>query len=384
MEKIKEEIDGIKYESVFSKDLKFKCKRCAFCCYSDDIEIDQDDITRIENNTQFKSRNFVDNSKSSKRLKHNDGPCMFLENNSCSIHKFRPKTCRNFPYKVFFEEVNMAYLDIIHACPSVVMNDSEENEIDFNKLVFKTYKEIERDPKLLSFMGRMKDKIKDNIDKKLVVEKVLSHLFSELSNPFDGYKLAFSLNESRKKIKKLKFSVVDQIIQDVKNVDFKPSIEEFNRSSLDMLSLFETLKSVDITDMSIYFIKKTDKGIEFISKGKTKKIDEKKLYKNQVSLDEYSGILGDYLLSLWNKKIMEYESYTYVLEQLKLGNEVSTLGFQLDFYKHALMFLNMVLLILMDAKMVKEINADIVKEAIIMTDPFLLSLTSQVRRFYNA
>jgi len=85
------------------------------------------------------------------------------------------------------------------------------------------------------------------------------------------------------------------------------------------------------------------------------------------------------LKSLFDKKIMEYELYMYVIEQMKKANEVSTLGFMLDFFKRFIMFLNMVYLLILKIKNKKTLDKNDILEGIIMADPFILPISKKIR-----
>ena len=272
------------------------------------------------------------------------------------------------------------------------------NEIDFNKIIFKTYKEIEKDPDLLSFMGKVKEKIKDNIDKKLVVDKVLNELFSNLSETnssekkslFEIYKKAFKYNIARSKLGRLKFSMVESMLENSNKIEFRPELHDFNTSSIELIKDFDYLKSVNLKENSIYFINskksKEDKPeiIIYEKKGKNKvkkEINLSELTKDQNSIIINEGYeeLNNYLKSLFDKKIMEYELYMYVIEQMKKANEVSTLGFMLDFFKRFIMFLNMVYLLILKIKNKKTLDKNDILEGIIMADPFILPISKKIR-----
>ena len=132
------EIDGnlVEWETTFDQSIKFKCTNCGYCCDSSNVILSFEDIPNIP--VEFQE--LRDDGKV--YIKGTDhARCPFLTTNTlCSIYEKRPYVCREYPFKVSFVSKNKAYIDLIHACESIVKEDYlPDNEIDFSFLVRKSY-----------------------------------------------------------------------------------------------------------------------------------------------------------------------------------------------------------------------------------------------------
>ena len=85
--------------------VNFECKKCGKCCkWNGHVYLEKPDITKMaENLTDGDKKEFLDNyTKDLGKdtvLKDKSGTkeCCFLEDNKCSIYKFRPKQCEEYP-----------------------------------------------------------------------------------------------------------------------------------------------------------------------------------------------------------------------------------------------------------------------------------------------
>lgn len=83
-----------------------KCNGCGRCCKYWDININLNDVKRLEK-LGFKPDYFIDLTKGNLLLKKNKDACVFLnKDNSCTIHKkygydSKPDVCKKFPYGMF-------------------------------------------------------------------------------------------------------------------------------------------------------------------------------------------------------------------------------------------------------------------------------------------
>lgn len=91
--------------------LKFKCKRCGWCCKTKNISIVYSDIARWTREARYdilKEVSYVKDKDNrnigfyfSRTLGKNHGPCPFLSMNnglaSCIINDTKPKACRYNP-----------------------------------------------------------------------------------------------------------------------------------------------------------------------------------------------------------------------------------------------------------------------------------------------
>lgn len=78
------------------------CSQCGTCCKLFFINLTQEEYKSGEYNTELKEFVLDDNFKTVQDYGGNilgkkaDGNCIYLENNLCSIHERRPKSCRSF------------------------------------------------------------------------------------------------------------------------------------------------------------------------------------------------------------------------------------------------------------------------------------------------
>ncbi|MCK4669596.1 MAG: YkgJ family cysteine cluster protein [Nanoarchaeota archaeon] len=88
-------------KSYFNSFKKFKCKRCGHCCRLL-VRLSDEDIKRIEKNTKYKRKYFVEVKKKKNTLKKINNYCIFLNiskgKSKCIIYKHRPNICQKFPH----------------------------------------------------------------------------------------------------------------------------------------------------------------------------------------------------------------------------------------------------------------------------------------------
>lgn len=74
---------------------------CGKCCYYDNIQVSQNDIKRIKENTTYTDEDLAKllTIKDNKVIMNGkpDG-CPFLKDNKCTIYDFRPDCCYIFPF----------------------------------------------------------------------------------------------------------------------------------------------------------------------------------------------------------------------------------------------------------------------------------------------
>jgi Fe-S-cluster containining protein len=100
-------------------ELDFSCQSCGNCCRYFSINLTHLDIERItENRPDLKATDFVAFETSDEKDDHesfistygkrqiilkkkpNSKECVFLENNKCSIHAFKPRVCKVWPFSL--------------------------------------------------------------------------------------------------------------------------------------------------------------------------------------------------------------------------------------------------------------------------------------------
>ena len=98
----------------------FTCQSCGNCCrVSGYVHLDDKEVHCIARYLQMPKREFVDrftcltrNRQGLSLTEKNDGLCVFLEENTCSIYPVRPHQCRTFPFKWQFSDAK-------EVCPGV-------------------------------------------------------------------------------------------------------------------------------------------------------------------------------------------------------------------------------------------------------------------------
>lgn len=79
-----------------------KCSRCGICCGIFLINLSEEEYKSGKFKTQFENFGLIDDFKKASLCGANilkqkkDGSCIYLKASKCSIHKRRPKVCRQF------------------------------------------------------------------------------------------------------------------------------------------------------------------------------------------------------------------------------------------------------------------------------------------------
>lgn len=92
----------------------FECIQCGTCCRIRTISITGDDIKRIEVRGYT---DFWEKRGKEKVMKRARGRCVFLKNESCSIHEFKPKICGKFPFFKIYGKI--PYCRLWYSCPGI-------------------------------------------------------------------------------------------------------------------------------------------------------------------------------------------------------------------------------------------------------------------------
>jgi len=78
------------------------CSQCGLCCRLFLINLSKEEYKSGKYKTQLEEFGLIDNFKSASTCGANilkqkeDGSCVYLKDNKCSIHKIRPQACRDF------------------------------------------------------------------------------------------------------------------------------------------------------------------------------------------------------------------------------------------------------------------------------------------------
>ena len=133
--------------SLYHKNLRFKCKRCAtFCCKLGGPKLTVKDVERVKqagyNVKDFLepvlNREFCGSSVMLGTLKNKeDGSCIFLkfkadeDSYECSIYDFRPVLCRLYPFDFDRVGSNIIVLKFIPCCRGLNNPDGEMVDAKF-------------------------------------------------------------------------------------------------------------------------------------------------------------------------------------------------------------------------------------------------------------
>jgi Fe-S-cluster containining protein len=79
------------------------CTACANCCRVATIKIIDRDAEKLARyfgitKSRFLAEYALEDAEEGRVLKRNEGGCVFLEGNLCSIYDVRPHTCQTFPH----------------------------------------------------------------------------------------------------------------------------------------------------------------------------------------------------------------------------------------------------------------------------------------------
>jgi Fe-S-cluster containining protein len=79
------------------------CTACANCCRVATVKIAERDVERLSKRlgvspARFLAEYTIEDPEEGRVLKRNQGGCVFLEGNLCSVYDVRPHTCVTFPH----------------------------------------------------------------------------------------------------------------------------------------------------------------------------------------------------------------------------------------------------------------------------------------------
>ena len=118
-----------KMEFDYPKNVRFKCERCALCCGDTKDRVRSILLLRIEaERISQKTLKSVDDFAEKiegfepyvyRMKKTNDGKCVFLKGNLCSIYQIRPLICMFYPFE--FKEVGSNRYIFVYTdeCPAI-------------------------------------------------------------------------------------------------------------------------------------------------------------------------------------------------------------------------------------------------------------------------
>lgn len=94
----------------YPKHVHFRCERCALCCGDTEDKVRailllKTEADRVSRKTSIEIDEFAEKIKGFepyvyRMRKTEDGKCLFLKENSCSIYQIRPLICRFYPFEL--------------------------------------------------------------------------------------------------------------------------------------------------------------------------------------------------------------------------------------------------------------------------------------------
>jgi Fe-S-cluster containining protein len=104
------------------------CTACANCCRVTEVGITEKDVEKLAKFVGMTDSEFVEqftalDGEGAMILRRNEGGCVFLEGNLCSVYEARPHNCINFPHVVrgtgSIASRMWQFLDRVGYCPIV-------------------------------------------------------------------------------------------------------------------------------------------------------------------------------------------------------------------------------------------------------------------------
>lgn len=125
---VKEAMCG-KMEFDYPRNVRFKCERCALCCGDTRnrvrsillLKIETDYISRKTSKSPDEFAEKVEGFEpyTYRMKKTNDGKCVFLKDNSCSIYETRPLICRFYPFQLKNIRTDRYAFEYTTECPGI-------------------------------------------------------------------------------------------------------------------------------------------------------------------------------------------------------------------------------------------------------------------------
>ncbi len=82
--------------------MSYKCSQCGLCCSLFLINLTKEECQSGKYKTQFEEFGLIDDFNEASKIGGNflkqkeDGSCVYLNDNKCSIHQTRPQVCKEF------------------------------------------------------------------------------------------------------------------------------------------------------------------------------------------------------------------------------------------------------------------------------------------------
>ncbi len=138
---------------IYPPNLHFACSRCGLCCgdtrqktrhvlltkhNAEQIAKATDQpISCFANQTPEKAPYFYEMKKNPQ-----NGQCIFLKNNQCTIYEVRPLICRFYPFELSTNEDDVFVFRATEECPSICLSEFSASGKVLNEAFFKALLEL--------------------------------------------------------------------------------------------------------------------------------------------------------------------------------------------------------------------------------------------------
>ena len=137
----------------YPKHVRFRCERCALCCSDTKDKVRSILLLKIEGD-RISRKTLIGLDKFTEKIegfepyiyqmrKTEDGKCIFLKDNSCSIYQMRPLICRFYPFQLKNLGNNRYAFTYTDECSGI--GKSPQLKRDFFERLFGKFTELMRE-----------------------------------------------------------------------------------------------------------------------------------------------------------------------------------------------------------------------------------------------
>jgi len=137
--------------------IRFLCTRCGICCGDTDthkrkVRMTSNEATRLSKKLGLAVEEFANEVEPGtafpyQMIKRQDGACVFLNHDQCSIYDDRPLVCKCYPFSIQEVSPNLYVFEPnLEECPGIG-EDGELRRDFFEKLLDEALREFQRRPR---------------------------------------------------------------------------------------------------------------------------------------------------------------------------------------------------------------------------------------------
>ncbi|OIN98875.1 hypothetical protein AUJ66_00065 [Candidatus Desantisbacteria bacterium CG1_02_38_46] len=143
------EIDSLVHKLYQKISKEIDCKKCGNCCKTLSPTFDKKDIEKLSKHLKISpgrfEKQYLIRDKDLGKLKIKEEPCPFLKDKICTVEKWKPQECREYPYlhKKDFTSRLTKVIDNYSVCPIVfnvyeylkdrLLSHQDFNDFDVNE-----------------------------------------------------------------------------------------------------------------------------------------------------------------------------------------------------------------------------------------------------------